>query len=107
MNFAVLLKKIFQSQDLNQVTRSIEALQQCLPDEQVSGVISEALGQTLNEDPATFAWLTQVMVAPETLVQLGEVATQKATEQLIAQGFEVGKDFVVHPEGSMIANKSS
>jgi len=105
MNFTVLLKKIFQSRDLDMVTGSIQGLHQCLPDEQVEAVISEAVAQTASEDPETFIWLTKATVSTETLIKLGESATQKASEQLVAQGFQVGKDFVSHPEGGMVATK--
>ncbi len=106
MNFTVLLKKIFQSHDLDMVTGSIQGLHQCLPDQQVEAVISEAVAQMASEDPDTFIWLTQATVSTETLMRLGESATQKASEQLVKQGFEAGKDFVSHPEGGMVATKS-
>lgn len=106
MNFTVLLKKIFQTRDLNMVTGSIQGLHQCLPDQEVEAVISKAVAQTATEDPETFVWLTKATVSTEALIRLGESATQKAREQLIDQGFEVGKDFVSHPEGGMVATRS-
>ncbi len=105
MNFTVLLKKIFQSRNLEMVTGSIQGLHQCLSDAQIDAVISEAVTQMASEDPETFVWLTKATVTPEAMLKLGESATQKATEQLVTQGFEVGKDFVSHPEGAMVASR--
>lgn len=105
MSLIILLKKIFQSRDLDLVTQSIQGLHQCMPDPQVEAVISEAITQTATDDPETFVWLTKATVSPETMLRLGESATQKATKQLVDQGFQVGKDFVSHPEGGMVATK--
>ncbi len=106
-NFTFLLKKVIQSRDLDRVAGTIQSFMQLMPDEQVPLVISGAIAQIVNEDLETFTWLAQTTLAQTTLIKLGEVATRMATQQLVAEGFQVGKDFTAHPEGGMAVNKTA
>ncbi|HEY9844877.1 MAG TPA: hypothetical protein V6D03_01650, partial [Candidatus Caenarcaniphilales bacterium] len=103
-NFSFLLKKVIQSHDLDRVAGTIQAFIQLMPDEQVALVVNEAIARIVNEDLETFSWLTQTIISKTTLIQLGEVATQLASEQLSAQGFKVGKNFTAHPEGGIVVD---
>lgn len=106
-NFAFLLKKVIQSRDLDRVAGTIQSLMQLMPDHQVPIVVSQAIAQIVNEDLETFTWLAQTTLAQHTVIKLGEVATRLAAEQLLVQGFEVGKNFTAHPEGGMVVDKTA
>jgi len=106
-NFTFLLKKVIQSQDLDRVAGTIQSFMQLMPDEQVPLVVSQAVAQIVNEDLETFTWLAQATLPQTTLIKLGEVATRLASEQLVAQGFELGKHFTAHPEGGMVVDKTA
>jgi len=106
-NFTFLLKKVIQSRDLDRVAGTIQSFMQLMPDDQVPLVVSTAIAQVVNEDPQTFTWLAQTTLSQTTVIKLGEVATQMASQQLTAQGFEGGKNFTAHPEGGIVVDKKA
>lgn len=102
MSQVLVLKLAFRTKQRKRVSQVIQTLLEVLPQQVVGDAISRAIRELAWESPEAFSWAMQMLICPETLKHLGEVATEACTEELVEHGFKVGRDFASHPEGGLI-----
>jgi hypothetical protein len=102
MTQVLVLKLAFRTKETKRVSQVIRTLLEVLPHQVVGDAISSAIRDLALESPEAFSWAMQMLISPETLSQLGEVATGACTKELVEHGFKAGRDFASHPEGGLI-----
>lgn len=77
-----------------------------LSTEERSAVLTPALQQLSEEDPASAQWFIRHLLAPEAREQLKQGIHGAAVEYMTASGFVEGRDFV-RQEGELILSRAA
>lgn len=97
-----VLKYALKLRDPDRLNWIIESLLEREGPKTVGEMMALAIRDLAMENPKTFIWALQTLINRDSLLAIGEVAASRCASHLTQNGFSLGKDFEVHPEGGLM-----
>jgi len=97
-----VLKYALKLRDPDRLNWIIESLLEREGPKTVGEMMAQVIRELAIENPKAFVWALQTLINRDSLLAIGQAAASRCATHLTQNGFLLGKDFEVHPEGGLM-----